>query len=151
MAFDLLLSGTETIGWPYQRRRAALESVFAARRLFASWPLCPSTPPRTTVREWLTWASVGMEGVVFQPVTDAYRLSVTGWKGVQGPRDERGGRLAVTGTLTTPRTLLLGRYDGEGRFRYVARTTTLAPAAGAAVAGLLAAGRRGPQPWAQLA
>ncbi|MDT0469802.1 DNA ligase-like domain-containing protein [Streptomyces gibsoniae] len=138
MTFELLrLSGTETIGWPYQRRRAALESGFTARRLFASWPLCPSTPPRTTVREWLTWASVGMEGV--------------GWKGVQGPREERGGLLTVTGTLTTPRTLLLGRYDGEGRFQYVGRTTTLARAAGAAVAGLLAAGRRGPQPWAQLA
>lgn len=26
---------------------------------------------------------------------------------------------AVTGSLTTPRTLLLGRYDGEGRFQYV--------------------------------
>ncbi|WP_234332057.1 hypothetical protein [Streptomyces sp. NRRL F-5650] len=38
VAFDLLrLSGTVTIGWPYWRRRAALESVFAARRLFAPW------------------------------------------------------------------------------------------------------------------
>jgi len=33
VAFDLLrLSGTDTTGWPYRRRRAALESVFAARR-----------------------------------------------------------------------------------------------------------------------
>jgi len=30
-------------GWPYQRRRAALESMFAARRLIAPWVLCPST------------------------------------------------------------------------------------------------------------
>ncbi|MFF3932959.1 ATP-dependent DNA ligase [Streptomyces hirsutus] len=36
VAFDLLrLSGTDTTSWPYQRRRAALESVFAARRLSA--------------------------------------------------------------------------------------------------------------------
>ncbi|OSC66659.1 ATP-dependent DNA ligase, partial [Streptomyces sp. 4F] len=44
VAFDLLrLSGTVTTGWPYSRRRAALESVFAARRLFTPWALCPST------------------------------------------------------------------------------------------------------------
>ncbi|MCX5096070.1 hypothetical protein OOK36_46265 [Streptomyces sp. NBC_00365] len=44
VAFDLLrLSGTDTTGWPYRRRRAALESVFAARRLSVPWALCPST------------------------------------------------------------------------------------------------------------
>ncbi|MFD9042529.1 ATP dependent DNA ligase [Streptomyces bottropensis] len=48
--------------------------------------------------------------------------------------------------LAAPRTLLLGTYDTEGRFQYVGRTTTLVRAAGAAVAGLLAAGRRG-HPW----
>ncbi|MFD3622773.1 hypothetical protein ACFWWT_48235 [Streptomyces sp. NPDC058676] len=42
---------------------------------------------------------------------------------------------------------MLGRYDAEGRFQYVGRTTTLAQAAGTAFAGLLAAGRRG-HPWA---
>ncbi len=63
VAFDLLrLSGTDTTRWPYQRRRAALESVFASRRLSAPWALCPSTTEADVVREWLTWASVGMEG-----------------------------------------------------------------------------------------
>lgn len=42
IAFDLLrLSGTDTTSWPYRRRGAALESVFAARRLSAPWVLCP--------------------------------------------------------------------------------------------------------------
>ncbi|MDL5206695.1 ATP-dependent DNA ligase [Streptomyces sp. ALI-76-A] len=136
VAFDLLrLSGTVTIGWPYWRRRAALESVFAARRLFAPWALCPSTTDPDTVREWLSWASVGMEGVVFKRLTDAYEPSVRGWR-----------KYAVSGSLTQPRTLLLGRYDAEGRLQYVGRTTTLARAAGTAVAGLLKAGRRG-HPW----
>ncbi|MFI8193898.1 hypothetical protein ACIF8T_34935 [Streptomyces sp. NPDC085946] len=73
VAFDLLrLSGTETTGWPYRRRRAALESVFAARRVFAPWSLCPSTTDPAAVREWLSWASVGMEGVVFKRFTDPY-------------------------------------------------------------------------------
>jgi ATP-dependent DNA ligase len=36
VAFDLLrLYGTDMTSWPYRRRRAALESVFAARRLSA--------------------------------------------------------------------------------------------------------------------
>ncbi|WP_256098674.1 ATP-dependent DNA ligase [Streptomyces agglomeratus] len=44
VAFDLLrLSGTDTTVWPYQRRRAALESMFAGRRLSTPWALCPST------------------------------------------------------------------------------------------------------------
>ncbi|MEU3491681.1 ATP-dependent DNA ligase [Streptomyces massasporeus] len=57
--------------WPYRRRRAALESVFTARRLSAPWALCPSTTEADVVREWLTWASVGMEGVVFKRLNDA--------------------------------------------------------------------------------
>ncbi|OQD56847.1 hypothetical protein BM536_006940 [Streptomyces phaeoluteigriseus] len=144
VAFDLLrLPGTDTTGWPYRRRRAALESVFTARRLSAPWALCPSTTEADVVREWLTWASVGMEGVVFKGLNDAYRPSVRGWQKYKIRETSEAIVGAITGPLALPRTLLLGRYDTEGRFQYVGRTTTLAPAAGAAVAGLLAAGRRG--------
>ncbi|WP_237523007.1 hypothetical protein [Streptomyces sp. SID1328] len=52
---------------------------------------------------------------------------------------------AVTGSLAAPRTLLLGRFDDEGRLQYVGRTT-LARKASAALADLLAAGRSG-HPW----
>jgi ATP-dependent DNA ligase len=54
--------------------------VFTARRLSAPWALCPSTTEADVVREWLTWASVGMEGVVFKRPADAYRPSVRGWQ-----------------------------------------------------------------------
>ncbi|WP_229917969.1 ATP-dependent DNA ligase [Streptomyces canarius] len=75
VVFDLLrLSGTVTTGWPYRRRRAALESVFATRRLLAPWALCPSTTDPDTVREWLSWASAGVEGVVLAPADGAGRL-----------------------------------------------------------------------------
>ncbi|CAL9278948.1 DNA ligase C [Streptomyces sp. SudanB135_2055] len=147
VAFDLLrLSGTVTIGWPYWRRRAALESVFAARRLFAPWALCPSTADPDTVREWLSWASVGMEGVVFKRLTDVYEPSVRGWQKYKVRETSEAIVGAVTGSLTDPRTLLLGRYDAEGRLQYVGRTTALARAAGTAVAGLLEAALRG-HPW----
>ncbi len=145
-ACDLLrLSGADTTGWPYRRRRAALESMFAARRLSAPWVLCPSTTEAHVVREWLTWTSVGMEGGGqkagrrLQAVGEGlekFKVCATG-EAVVG---------AVTGSLAVPRTLPLGRYDDGGRFQYRGRTTTLAQAAGVAVAGLLAAGRRG-HPW----
>ncbi|GGM24470.1 hypothetical protein GCM10010129_81140 [Streptomyces fumigatiscleroticus] len=81
VAFDLLrLSGTDTTAWPYRRRRAALESVFAARRLSAPWALCPSTTDLQTVKEWLSWASVGMEGVVFKRLDGSYQPSKKGWR-----------------------------------------------------------------------
>ncbi|MEU2930590.1 hypothetical protein ABZ636_37035 [Streptomyces sp. NPDC007251] len=53
---------------------------------------------------------------------------------------------AVTDSLTSARTLLLGRYDTEGRLHYAGRTTTLARPAGVTVAGLLTALRR-EHPW----
>jgi ATP-dependent DNA ligase len=120
--------------------------VFAARRLFAPWTLCPSTTDPDTVREWLSWASVGMEGVVFKRLTDAYEPSVRGWQKYKVRETSEAIVGAVTGSLTQPRTLLLGRYDAEGRLEYVGRTTTLARAAGTAVAGLLETGQRG-HPW----
>ncbi|MDH6521949.1 ATP-dependent DNA ligase [Streptomyces sp. SAI-135] len=65
--------------WPYQRRRAALESLFASSGLTAPWTLCPSTTSPETVAQWLTWGSVGMEGVLFKRLTDSYRPSARGW------------------------------------------------------------------------
>ncbi|MFE6904127.1 hypothetical protein ACFVFJ_46285 [Streptomyces sp. NPDC057717] len=56
-----------------------MESVFAARRLSAPWALCPSTTDPDTVREWLSRAAVGMEGVVYKRLAGAYEPSVRGW------------------------------------------------------------------------
>jgi ATP-dependent DNA ligase len=87
-----------------------------------------------------------MEGVVFKRLADAYRPSVRGWQKYKVRETGEAIVGAVTGSPAAPRTLLLGRYDDQGRLQYVGRTTTLAQAAGAAVAGLLAAARRG-HPW----
>ncbi|GGV90087.1 hypothetical protein [Streptomyces massasporeus] len=53
---------------------------------------------------------------------------------------------AVTGSLASPRSLLLGRYDDQQRLQYIGRTTTLARVTGTAVAGQLAPGGPG-HPW----
>ncbi|MEV3974632.1 hypothetical protein AB0K68_41985 [Streptomyces sp. NPDC050698] len=53
---------------------------------------------------------------------------------------------AVTGPVTSPRGLLLGRYDDQGRLQYVGRTTTLARATGNAIVDHVAPDEPG-HPW----
>ncbi|MFJ6088065.1 hypothetical protein ACIQI8_42575 [Streptomyces sp. NPDC092369] len=54
--------------------------MFTARQLSAAGAPCSSTTEADVVREWLTWASVGMEGVVFKRLDDTYCPSVRGWQ-----------------------------------------------------------------------
>ncbi|MFF0000588.1 hypothetical protein [Streptomyces avermitilis] len=84
--------------------------------------------------------------MVFKRLEDAYRPSVRGWQKYKVRETSEAIVGAVTASPAAPRTLLLGRYDGQGRLQYVGRTTTLARTAGAAVAALLAPARRG-HPW----
>ncbi|MGV9503626.1 hypothetical protein ACWDQ0_35705 [Streptomyces sp. NPDC003642] len=53
---------------------------------------------------------------------------------------------AVTGSLATPRTVLLGRYDHAGRLQYTGRSTTLSQATGRALSDVLSPAR-GAHPW----
>jgi hypothetical protein len=142
-AFDLpRLSGTDTTRWPYRRRRSALESVFAARQLSAPWVLCPSTTDPDTVLEWLTWASVGGGRRTLRAAGRRVGAVRQRPAQIQGPRDDRGDRRRGHGSLTAPSSLLLGRYDDDGRLQYTGRTTTLARAASGTVVGLLRLERR---------
>lgn len=148
VAFDLLrLEGTDTTGWPYRRRRAALEGLFAEHRLTAPWALCPSTTDPATLREWLTsWTAVGVEGVVLKRQDSTYQGSVRGWQKYKVRQTQDALVGAFTGSAAAPRTLLLGRYDDAGRLRYVGRSTTLPRTAGLAVATLLSPAPEG-HPW----
>ncbi|MFG2466117.1 ATP-dependent DNA ligase [Streptomyces canus] len=147
VAFDLLrLSGTVTTAWLYRRRRAVLKSVFAARRLSAPWTLCPSTTDPDTVRKWLTWTAVGMEGILFKRLDDAYHPSARGWHKYKSHETTEAIVGAVTGSPVAPHTLLLGRYDDDGQLRYTGRTTNLTQAASGTLTGLLTLARRG-HPW----
>ncbi|MFI2764882.1 ATP-dependent DNA ligase [Streptomyces echinatus] len=147
VAFDLLhLAGTDTTGWPYRRRRVALERLFAEQALTAPWVLCPSTTDPATVQEWLAnWTAVGVEGVVYKRLAGVYEPSVRGWRKYKIRETEDAIVGAVTGSPAAPRTLLLGRYDTRRRLRYIGRSTTLPQTAGRAVAGLLTPA--GDHPW----
>ncbi|MFJ4777925.1 hypothetical protein [Streptomyces sp. NPDC088762] len=114
--------------------------MFAKRRLTAPWVLCPSTTEAETVREWLTWASVGMEGVVFKRLDEPYRPAVRGWQKYQTRETTVAVVGAFSGPAAAPRSLLLGRYDDEGPHHHLAGAT------GTALAGNLHRSRRG-HPW----
>ena len=148
VAFDVLrLAGTDTTAWPYSRRRAALEELFHEHELTAPWALCPSTTTPATVHEWLTaWTAVGLEGVVFKRLDSPYRPAVRGWLKYKVRETTEAIVGAVTGPLTAPRTLLLGRYDTAGRLQYTGRTTVLPHADGRTVARLLTPADPG-HPW----
>lgn len=53
---------------------------------------------------------------------------------------------AVTGSLTAPWTVLLGRYDTAGRLQYAGRSTTLSQSADRSLADLLVS-PTGAHPW----
>ncbi|GGZ42773.1 ATP-dependent DNA ligase [Streptomyces poonensis] len=148
VAFDLLrLAGTDTTRWPYRRRRAALEDLFTEHELAAPWALCPSTTDPATVREWLTWTAVGMEGIVFKRLEGRYEPAVRRWRKYKVLETHDAIVGAITGRLAAPRTLLLGRFDTSGRLQYTGRSTNLSQAAGRALAELLAPAT-GTHPWA---
>jgi ATP-dependent DNA ligase len=127
VAFDLLRDGrgTELLDLPLTARRAKLD-----RLLHAPPPqlvLCPQTLDRATAERWLGEVGVaGVEGVVVKPVAHRYRPGTAGWMKVR-LRDTAdyvvGG---ITGTMSWPVTLLLGRYDRQGVLRYAGQTHPIA-------------------------
>lgn len=99
-----------------------------------AWSLAAiSAAAASSVRRFCSTAATSVVGSRFRPTLHSGRRLGLGVVG------------EVTGSPADPRTLLLGRYDDQDRLQYVGRTTTLAQAAGAAVAGLLAPGRD--HPW----
>ncbi|MEU7428759.1 hypothetical protein [Streptomyces sp. NPDC040750] len=146
VAFDLVHRGDDLTGWPYARRRAALEALFAKRSLTTPWVLCPSTTDPALAREWLWWTAAGVEGLCFKRLEESYRGGARSWRKYKMRVTTEAVISAVTGSLAAPRTLLLGRYDRADRLRYVGRSTTLAGAVGRAVADHLAPSH-GAHPW----
>jgi ATP-dependent DNA ligase len=147
VVFDLLHAGAADVtGQPYQRRRAALEALFAERGLEAPLTLCPSTTDPAVALGWLQWTAAGLEGLCFKRLEELYRGGVRSWLKYKVRVTAEAVVGAVTGTLTAPRTALLGRYDSAGRLQYTGRTTTLPHTTGHALAHHLTP-PAGPHPW----
>ncbi|MFH9016388.1 hypothetical protein ACH4C6_34120 [Streptomyces sp. NPDC017943] len=124
------LGGTDLTVWPYARRWAALEALFADAGLAAPFTLCPSTTDPATARAWLAWTAAGLEGLCFAGLTEPYRPGVRAWGKYKVCATEDAIVGAFTGSAAAPRTLLLGRYDTDNRLRFTGRTTTLPQSAG---------------------
>ncbi|MGA5121253.1 ATP-dependent DNA ligase [Streptomyces pseudogriseolus] len=133
VAFDLVhQGGTDLTGWPYERRRAALETLFADHRPEAPLTLCPATTDPAVARGWLEWTAAGLEGLCSKRLDEPYRPTRS-WLKYKVRVTAEAVIGAVTGSLAAPRTVLLGRYDAAGRRRYTGRSTTLSQAAGRAL------------------
>ncbi|MEV8548175.1 ATP-dependent DNA ligase [Streptomyces sp. NPDC051572] len=128
IVFDVLQrGGTELLARPYRERRATLEDLFARDVLTAPFTLCPATTERATALDWLdpAWGAAGIEGVVVKGASQPYLPGKRAWIKVRARATSEAVIGAVTGTLTNPLTLLLGRYDTAGTLQLVARTTPL--------------------------
>ncbi|NEA20475.1 ATP-dependent DNA ligase [Streptomyces halstedii] len=128
IAFDVLQAdGQELLQTPYARRREVLEALFADRALTPPWVLCPMTTDLAVAQEWLdSWTDVpGLEGVVLKGLRQTYRPATRGWMKVRRRNTSEAMIGGITGTLSRPQLLVLGRYDTAGRLRMVGRTTPL--------------------------
>ncbi|MFI9630999.1 ATP-dependent DNA ligase [Streptomyces sp. NPDC052042] len=139
VAFDLLHRGdTDLTGWPYGRRREALEQLFAENRLTAPLTLCPSTTDPAVARQWLDWTAAGLEGLVIKRLDERYLPGRRTWHKYRIRHTTEAIVAAVSGPLSAPRTLLLARYDTAGQLHFVGRTTVLSSDITRALTGQLA-------------
>ncbi|TDU73518.1 ATP-dependent DNA ligase [Streptomyces sp. KS 21] len=150
VAFDILQQdGRELLHLPYVERRARLQALFTDHALTAPWTLCPMTTDPAKAREWLeSWTDVsGVEGILCKPQTSHYMPGHRGaWTKVRRRDTTEAIIGAITGTLTRPQLLVLGRHDPDGRLRTVGRTVPLRTEAAHLVAEHLTAADPG-HPW----
>lgn len=140
IVFDVLeMSGAVLLDETLRRRRAALEDLFATRRLTAPWALCPQTSDPATAAGWLdpVWGAAGIEGVVIKDPDSRYRRGERGWLKLRTRVTAEGIIGAVTGAVHAPTGLLLGRFDPGGRLKLIARSTPLPRPAAAELGSVL--------------
>ena len=133
---------------PLTKRRRVLERLM--RRVPTSCPLALSlqTADPDVAQEWYDeMAAVGVEGLVIKPANGLYLPGARSWMQYKSRQTTDALIGGVTGTLTRPGALLLGRYASDtGQLHYAGRTTQLTDAQAAAVGPLLTASTSG-HPW----
>jgi ATP-dependent DNA ligase len=146
VVFDLVHTSEDLTGWPYERRRVALEALFADLSLAAPLTLRPSTTDPAVAKGWLAWTAAGLEGLCFKRLEEPYVGGARSWRMYKVRITTEAVIGAVTGSRAAPRTLLPGRYDAAGRLQYVGRSTALSRSAGRALSDQLAP-PTGTPPW----
>jgi ATP-dependent DNA ligase len=123
VAFDVLqVDGRELLAAPLVERRAALVAALADRA--PQLAVCPQTTDADVAREWLdAWTDQGLEGLVIKPLTGTYQPGRRGWRKLR----RRHTTEAIVAGLAGA-SLLLARFDADGRLRYAGRSAPLSPA-----------------------
>ncbi|WP_343443713.1 ATP-dependent DNA ligase [Micromonospora schwarzwaldensis] len=125
--FDLLADagGELVLELPLSERRARLE------QLLIDAPTELTQTPQTTdmqqVADWLlNWTvAAGIEGVVSKRLAGRYEPGRRGWWKFRTRLVTEAIVGGVTGSMRSPVTALLGRFDRRGRLRYTGRTHPL--------------------------
>ncbi|MGC1213967.1 MAG: ATP-dependent DNA ligase [Micromonospora sp.] len=149
VVFDLLVdaAGHSLLDRTLAERRALLTDLL--RDAPAELVLCPQTTDATQAAEWMaTWTRAGVEGVVVKRLGSRYEPGRRGWRKVRSRASTETIVGGVTGTVDDPDTLLTGRFDQEGRLRYMGRTHPLHGRQRRELAKLLQPAPPGsPTPW----
>ncbi|WP_254716471.1 ATP-dependent DNA ligase [Actinomadura sp. WMMB 499] len=148
VAFDVLESGgTDLRPRPLRERRAILERLLGDGPPTARVVASPQTADVAEARLWFdALAAQGIEGLVVKDADGAYLAGRRRWQKVKRRTTAEGIVGGVTGTRQAPESLILGRFDADGRLRVVARTTPLPPAARTELAAVLRPGAPD-HPW----
>ncbi|MFY1658728.1 ATP-dependent DNA ligase [Micromonospora sp. WMMD1274] len=139
VVFDLLADagGRVILDRPLSQRRACLV------RMLAEAPAALTATPQTVdireVSDWLLYWTVaaGIEGVVSKRQGGRYQPGRRGWAKFRTRMVTEAIVGGVTGSVSDPETVLLGRIDRRGRLRYTGRSHPLARDQRVALAELL--------------
>ncbi|RZU76147.1 ATP dependent DNA ligase-like protein [Micromonospora kangleipakensis] len=137
--FDLLADagGHVILNLPLAQRRARLEQLLADAP--AQLTLTPQTADMRQVSDWLlNWTvAAGIEGVVSKRLDSRYEPGRRGWSKFRTRIVTEAIIGGVTGSISRPETVLLGRFVRRGRLRYTGRSHPLTLDQRAALAELL--------------
>lgn len=70
VVFGLLHAGEDVTGRPYQRLRAALETLFTGHGSETPLTFRPSTTDPAAAREWREWTAAGLDGPCFKRLVE---------------------------------------------------------------------------------
>lgn len=148
--FDVLETAGEDLRHrPLAERRRALERLMGSVPPTSPLVVSPQTDDVEEARIWLdVLPAQGIEGLIVKAAGEPYRSGRRGWLKLKRRDTTEAIIGGVTGSLTRPTELIMGRRDPDtGRLRVVGRTTPVPPAAQAELAAALTpAGEEHPWP-----